>query len=273
MTSVSTKTTSLPVLACVIAGGRGTRLKEESNNQPLKPFVTIDNTALILRVIQRLTLSSPKNIAINTSHASAADTLQFEALGLPIIQDANSIGPLGGLLAALQWANNKVTVEPQCSGSKEDDGERENSSMFPSCQGGWLLTAPCDTPFLPSDYLKHLLDSLKEAPKPHQIKMAISSYANKIHPLCGLFHTNLLPALTSFLQSPTSPIPTASLTSSNSSASHITPKNPRFSLKQWLAQQSYSVANFDHHTEDPFFNINTPADLEAAQIRFNAQRQ
>ncbi|WP_298284059.1 molybdenum cofactor guanylyltransferase MobA [Acidocella sp.] len=87
-------------------------------------------------------------------------------LGLPVLADeVAGLGPLGGLLAGLDWA---------------------------ARQGfAWLLTAPADTPFLPPDLLLRLGHAARAARAP----AAIAASGARAHGVVGLWDVALAPHL------------------------------------------------------------------------------
>ncbi len=98
-----------------------------------------------------------------------ADAGRWDDLALPVLPDEMpGLGPLGGLLAGLSWA------------------EREGYA--------WLLTAPTDTPFLPHDMRLRLGHALRDG-----AAAAIANSGGHRHPVVGLWSVALLPALRRFL--------------------------------------------------------------------------
>ncbi|MES2635961.1 MAG: molybdenum cofactor guanylyltransferase, partial [Pseudomonadota bacterium] len=102
-------------ISCIIlSGGRATRMGGVD-----KGLLRLQNQPLIQHVIKRL---SPQvdEIFINANR----EIVQYQAFGYPVLQDshANFIGPLAGFSLGLQHA-------------KHD----------------YVLTVPCDSPFLPMD--------------------------------------------------------------------------------------------------------------------------
>lgn len=90
----------------------------------------------------------------------------WEDFGLPQIADvqAGSNGPLGGLLAALEYLHD---------------------------QNEWLVLAPCDAPFLPLNLAEQLL----ERATAEQSTTALVSYQGQWQPTFSLWHNEVLPDL------------------------------------------------------------------------------
>jgi molybdopterin-guanine dinucleotide biosynthesis protein A len=102
----------------------------------------------------------------------------------------------------------------------------------------WLATAPADTPFIPLDLVARLRNA---AASGETIVLARS--AGVIHPVVGLYPLALAGALGNWLA------------------------NGRdLSVRGFLTAQATVAVDFgDASSVDPFFNVNTPADLAAAE--------
>jgi molybdopterin-guanine dinucleotide biosynthesis protein A len=95
-----------------------------------------------------------------------------------------------------------------------------------------LLTVPVDTPFIPSDLLARL------TPAP-----SVAVWQGRQHHLVALWPVSVLPELEAFLDRPGA-----------------------YKVRDALALRGARQVPFDT-PEDPFLNINTPADLLTAQDR------
>lgn len=95
---------------------------------------------------------------------------QYGAFGYPVVRDEVSgfAGPLAGLHAGLR------------------------ASSTP-----WVVTAPCDSPFLPTDLVVRLHVALEE----NVAELAVAKTGNQAHPVFTLCSTTLLPSLSAFLES------------------------------------------------------------------------
>ncbi len=97
------------------------------------------------------------------------DAQRFAFLGLPVLADLHSQGPLSGVLAGLHWA---------------------------ALQGASaLVTVPCDGPFVPPDLVPRLCLAA-EGGHP-----ALAQSGQDLLPTYGLWPTACLPALQTFLTS------------------------------------------------------------------------
>jgi molybdopterin-guanine dinucleotide biosynthesis protein A len=185
------------VAGIILAGGRGRRLGGvEKGLQPLA------GRPLIAHVVARIA-PQVAALAIN-AHSAAAG---YGALGLPLVADtaADRPGPLAGVLAGMAWA-------------KDAD---------------WLLTVPCDAPFLPSDLVARLLAAASAA------EVACAESGGRLHPVCALWRPALASAVGAALG------------------------EGRRGVEAFVRGRRYAVAAFAGDP-DPFLNVNTPADLARA---------
>ncbi|OIR02017.1 molybdenum cofactor guanylyltransferase [mine drainage metagenome] len=138
---------------------------------------------------------------------------RFADLGLPVLADAvPGLGPLGGLLTGLDWA---------------------------AAQGmAWLLTAPCDTPFLPKDLLPRLAAAARMRERP----AAVAASGGSRHPVAGLWSVSLRQDLRRFLL-----------------------EEGGRRMGGWAERCGAAEADWPAEPVDPFFNVNHPADLAAAE--------
>ncbi|WP_039911958.1 molybdenum cofactor guanylyltransferase MobA [Cellvibrio mixtus] len=102
----------------------------------------------------------------------------------------------------------------------------------------WLASFASDTPFFPTDVVARLL----EAAVTHHKQLAVAASKNRTHPIFALWHASLLEKIEQQLQ---------------------TGDAPR--LQDWIKQQKMVTVEFAADAYDPFFNINTPQDLYAAE--------
>lgn len=100
-----------------------------------------------------------------------------------------------------------------------------------------VLTIPADMPFLPEDLTKRLEGALGNE------RAAIAASGGYLHPVCGLWLTSTLDFVADYLAT------------------------GRRSLKGFAEAVGYVAVDWPSDTVDPFFNINTPADLAAAERR------
>ena len=147
------------VQGLILAGGRGTRMG--SVDKGLQPF---RGTTLVAEVMARLA-PQVAGIAISANRNLA----EYARLGVPVLTDATAefAGPLAGLEAGLR-----------------------------QCSAALLLTAPCDSPFLPSDLAARLLAGLTDADA--DVSVAVTADGRR-HPVFCLVKTSALPVLQAYL--------------------------------------------------------------------------
>jgi molybdopterin-guanine dinucleotide biosynthesis protein A len=135
----------------ILAGGSGRRIGGD------KAFVPLAGRPLVAHVIARL---APQCRALGVN---AAPDPRLGSLGLPVIPDGaeGGLGPLSGILAAMDWAAAEGAAR--------------------------VLTVPVDTPFLPADLAARL--STVEAP------IVLARTADGLQGTCGLWSVSLRVAL------------------------------------------------------------------------------
>jgi molybdopterin-guanine dinucleotide biosynthesis protein A len=106
----------------------------------------------------------------------------------------------------------------------------------------FVATVPVDTPFLPPD----LVARLKAALLAKDVACAIAASDGERHPVAGLWRVEIADALAAALQQ-------------NVRALH------RFADAQHCAVADFGPLDIGGASVDPFFNVNTPADLERAR--------
>jgi molybdopterin molybdotransferase len=147
----------------ILAGGRGTRMGQVDKG--LQPF---RGKPMAAHVLERLA-PQVAQVAINANQNQ--DT--YAALGVPVWPDdlAGFMGPLAGMEAGMR-----------------------------RCQTEYLLTAPCDSPFLPPDLASKLLAALRE--QDADLAFAVTQEPGQRpqpHPVFCLVKTALLPILSRYL--------------------------------------------------------------------------
>jgi molybdenum cofactor guanylyltransferase len=103
----------------------------------------------------------------------------------------------------------------------------------------WLLTAPCDGPFIPRDYAARMLQQALAG----DVRLSVAHDGERLQPVHALLHVSLAPDLGEFLQSGDRKI------------------------DRWYATHPYRVVDFSSNPE-LFSNINTPDQLAALENKF-----
>ena len=194
-----------PPPGLILAGGRSSRMGSD------KAFLALGGDTLIGHVTRRLS-SQVSSIWLNAP-PGFPDTLP-----LPVLPDAvpGQVGPLAGVLAGLRH--------------------------IPTGQAHHILTAPCDSPFFPSDLAARLQN---EADDEEAIIVAAS--ADRLHPVFGLWPFAIAEDLAHWLDDP------------DNRRIHA------FLRRHLLVTVDFPLMEMPLGSLDPFFNINTPEDLEQAR--------
>jgi molybdopterin-guanine dinucleotide biosynthesis protein A len=151
------------VTGLILAGGRGSRMG--GVDKGLQPF---RGTPLAMHTLLRLAPQTG-HLLVNANRNLAA----YESFGVPVVTDAvnDFPGPLAGMLAGLQ-----------------------------QCETPYMVTAPCDSPLLPTDLVARLSAALLE--QDAEIAMAVTQEPDghtQRHPVFMLMQVTVLPSLAQFL--------------------------------------------------------------------------
>jgi molybdenum cofactor guanylyltransferase len=151
------------ITGLILAGGRGSRMGHVDKG--LQPF---RGAPMVLHVIMRL---QPQVGALMVN--ANQNIGPYEGFGFPVWPD--QLGGFEGPLAGLQTG-------------------------LAQCDTDYLVTAPCDSPFLPQD----LVDRLGEALLAHNadIAVAVTGEGDTLqpHPVFCMMKSSVLASLTIFLQ-------------------------------------------------------------------------
>lgn len=102
----------------------------------------------------------------------------------------------------------------------------------------WLASFASDSPFFPADLVARLFDAVTR----QHGQLAIATSNNRAHPIFGLWHVSLIGKIETQLQAEAIP-----------------------RLQDWVKEQRAVEVDFSMDAYDPFFNINMPQDLYAAE--------
>ena len=159
---------NIMISALILAGGRGSRMGHVDKG--LQPF---RGTTMVQHVLERL---APQvgSVAINANQNLAAYAA-FGAAGAPVPvwpdETTGFAGPLAGLEAGMRH-----------------------------CATPYMLSAPCDSPFLPADLAARLFHALQS--QGADVALAVTREAGmrtQPHPVFCLVKTALLPVLSNYL--------------------------------------------------------------------------
>jgi molybdenum cofactor guanylyltransferase len=148
------------VTGLVLAGGMGRRMDSRD-----KGLVEFRGKPMVAHVIERI---APQvgQVLINANRNAE----QYASFGHPVIGDevGGFAGPLAGLHAGMRVCTTEL-----------------------------IVTAPCDSPFLPLD----LVARLHEAMENDIADLAVARTGGFAQPVFALYNVSLLPSLTQFLES------------------------------------------------------------------------
>lgn len=188
------------VSGVVLAGGKARRMGGVD-----KGLILINGQAMCKIVIDRLT---PQVISVVLNANRNLET--YQKFGVQVVEDflAGYLGPLAGLASAMRKAKTE-----------------------------WVITVPCDGPFLNRDYVERMIAQSKDA------DIVVAKDAERLQPTFMMARTALLEDLTEFLLS------------------------GERKIDKWFANHPYKTADFSD-SPDCFVNINTSEDRDRAEKRF-----
>lgn len=152
------------ITGLILAGGRGSRMGHVD-----KGLVMFDNEPMIAHVIRRLA-PQVHELIINANR----NVERYREFGFPVVSDERSgfEGPLAGLQSGLRH-----------------------------CRTPYLVTVPCDTPFLPDNLVTRLSEALMAQNADLAVAVTGQDTQRQVQSVCCLLKQSLLPQLTDFLAS------------------------------------------------------------------------
>ena len=179
------------VTAVILAGGKGRRMDGMD-----KGLVSLGNRPLIEYVIEAIEPQVEK-VMLNANRNLA----QYSAYGYPVITDSLSDfqGPLAGFISAMR-----------------------------SSPTSYIVTLPCDGPFLSNDLVERLISALNRI----DAEIAVAHDGERMQPVYSLIPTSLSGSLAAFLDS------------------------GERKIDRWYGQHKVALADFSDCPET-FRNINT----------------
>jgi molybdenum cofactor guanylyltransferase len=191
-------------IGILLAGGKARRMG--GGDKPLKKLggiALLAHTAAALRPQCRSLILSANG-----------DPERFACFDLPCVEDdLAGEGPLTGILSCLDWIGARYPEIPIA------------------------LSAPADTPFLPSDLFARL-----EGARQSGASIACASSGSRLHPAVALWPVTLRAELRRALVD-----------------NHIR------KVETFIRNYSHAIVDWPIEPYDPFFNVNEPKDLETAQ--------
>ena len=196
----STDPQNARVLGVILAGGVSRRMGGND-----KFLLSLGGKKLLSHIIERIE-PQVDNLILNAQNTDIECALEVVP---DIILDpqGNPYGPLGGLFTALEYAKQKGFTS--------------------------VVTAPCDTPFIPHDFVEKLSEH-------HNSSVVVASSNGRMHPVLAKWDLSLTDDLRSVL------------------------KNDQRKMMAWVNKHSPARVIWDQ-VPDPFLNINTEEDLAQAE--------
>ena len=190
------KVPQISVTGLLLAGGRARRMG--GNDKGLLP---LNGRPLAAWGLERLA-PQVDELLISANRNQA----QYEELGAAVISDSidGFVGPLAGFVAGLQQAKNQ-----------------------------WVVTAPCDSPFLAEDYVERMIATMSK----QSVDAVVAHDGNRLQPVFILINCRLREGLFQFLES------------------------DQRKIDLWLGQTNWCMTDFSD-CPDMFLNANTPEELE-----------
>lgn len=193
------------ICAVILSGGLSSRM-----GGGIKSLKVFNNKTVFERILHRIE-KQVNYIIVNSNE----NNKYFDQFNLSIVKDSfqGHMGPLAGIHAGMKWVQSNI----------------------PKTE--WILTVPSDTPFIPDN----LVEKLCRKTKKNNNKIILAKSYKKIHPVIGLWKSDLLDNLE---------------------------KNLNEGIRKimlWVSQHPYDTQSFRESYFDPFFNINYKADLDLAK--------
>jgi molybdenum cofactor guanylyltransferase len=182
------------ITAVILAGGKARRMDGQD-----KGLITLHGRPMVDYIIRALQPQAG-HILINANRNAE----QYAAFGLPVIADmlGDYLGPLVGMASGMNATDTS-----------------------------YIVTAPCDSPFIPDNLVEMLCRALAE----NEADISVAHDGERMQPVFALLRCSLLPGLLAYLDEGGRKIDT------------------------WYGQQRLAQADFSG-SPDTFLNLNTPED-------------
>jgi molybdopterin-guanine dinucleotide biosynthesis protein A len=193
------------ITGVVLAGGRARRMGGAD-----KGLITLNDKPMVEYVLEGL---APQVDALVINANRNLDL--YAQYGVPVQPDLREgyLGPLAGIASAMEIADK-----------------------------AYLLTTPCDSPFVPDDLAQRLLNALR----PRAAEIAVAQDGERMQPVFALLRTDLLESLRSYLDS------------------------GQRKIDHWFERHRCITVDFSDWP-DAFINVNTPEDRTAVELRLKSR--
>ena len=200
----------LEILALILAGGLARRLEGRA-----KPLLRLGGRRLI-DLVAATARAQCGAVALNLHDLAPETVAPFADLGLAVAADAapGRLGPLAGVLGGLDFA----------------------AARHPGAE--FVLSLPCDGPFLPDDLAARLLAAARQT----KSGLARAASGGRIHPVVALWPLRLREKLR-----------------------HALVEQDFRAVGEFQDRYDVATVQWPATPRDPFFNINTPDDLARAE--------
>ena len=194
-------TTNLPqsTTAVILAGGQARRMGGKD-----KGLIEFHGQPMVEHICHALKHQCDA-IIINANRNLA----RYSQFGFPVVSDEldDYQGPLSGMATGL------ATIETE-----------------------WMITVPCDGPFVAPDYVKSMHQNRGE-----NHRLSVAFFGDRLQPVYALIHKSLHIDLLDYL------------------------KSGERKIDRWYQQHPYHRVDFAHFP-DMFININTPEQLKETEL-------
>lgn len=193
------------ITGLILAGGRGSRMGGTD-----KGLQSLRGAPMAMHTMMRLAPQTGA-LLINANRNLAA----YESFGVPVVTDSvpDFAGPLAGMLAGLE-----------------------------QCQTRWMVTAPCDSPFLPTDLVARLAQAIESEGAEMAMPVTVDEQGRRqTQPVFLLMPHTALDSLVAFLN------------------------DGGRKIEAWASQHRLAEVPFDDAA--PFANINTLDELRTFEAR------
>lgn len=199
------------VCGVLMAGGLSRRMG--GGDKCLRP---LGGKTILGRIIERV---GPQVERLVLNANGAPD--RFQDYGLPVAADVveGFAGPLAGVLTGMEWAAQSAS---ECK---------------------WLLSVPCDAPFLPEDLAARMMAALRD----EGAEMACAVSEGRDHPVVAIWPIRLRGDLRRAMQE------------------EELRKVDIWTARYRLARVTFDALRTPAGNLDPFFNTNRPEDLTEAE--------
>ena len=191
------------ITVIIIAGGKGERLGGLN-----KGLLKLNNETFVFHLLKRISPQSKKQII-----SANNDISEYEQYNKTVIKDVNQNsadcqGPLAGIISCKNFIDTPL-----------------------------VLTIPCDSPMIPTDLTKRLLNTYNQFNTQHPSHISVAHDGKRLQNLFMLFHSSLLNDMESYFND-----------------------NQR-KVYGWIDRHQHYIVDFSDKA-DSFINVNDEANLD-----------